>query len=89
MSREKSDVTRGDCLSSRREFLAGFADVGLVGRADNEPAWAVETSDWSGLPARPEERPLDFNALANDFDAWAMDPAHGLKTIAKDGRQVV
>jgi len=39
-------------------------------------------------PARPEERPLDFHALANAFDAWVMDPAHGLNTIAKDGRQV-
>src|SRR5450755_174305 len=87
-AREKSETTSGDCLSSRREFLAGFAALGLVGWADNEVAWAEDAPGWSGLPARPEERPLDFHALANAFDAWVMDPAHGLNTLAKDGRQV-
>ena len=87
-AREKSEMTSGDWLSSRREFLAGFAALGLVGWADKELAWAEETPGWSGLPARPEERPLDFHALANAFDAWVMDPTHGLNTLAKDGRQV-
>jgi hypothetical protein len=87
-AREKSEMTGGDWLSSRREFLAGFAALGLVGWADKEFAWADETSGWSGLPARPEEKPLDFHALANAFDAWVMDPTHGLNTLAKDGRQV-
>jgi hypothetical protein len=75
-------------LSSRREFLTGLAALGLIGWADKEVAWAEETLGWSGLPARPEERPLDFHALANAFDAWVMDPAHGLNTLTKDGRQV-
>jgi hypothetical protein len=87
-AREKSEMNRRDWLSSRREFLAGFAALGLSGLADKEIAWAEETPGWSGLPARPEERPLDFHALADAFDAWVMDPAHGLNTTAKDGRQV-
>jgi hypothetical protein len=40
------------------------------------------------LPDRPEEKPLDFHALANAFDAYVMDPAHGTNLRAKDGRQV-
>jgi len=87
-AREKNVITMGDWLSSRREFLSGFAALGLVGWADKELAWAEESLGWSGLPARPEERPLDFHALANAFDTWVMDTAHGLNTIAKDGRQV-
>ena len=86
--REKSEMTSGDWLSSRREFLAGFAALGLIEWADKELAWAEETSGWSGLPARPEDLPLDFHALANAFDTWVMDPAHGLNALAKDGRQV-
>ena len=81
-------MTGRDWLSSRREFLAGFAALGLIGWADREVAWAEETPGWSGLPDRPEEQPLDFHALANAFDAYVMDPAHGLNTCAKDGRQV-
>jgi hypothetical protein len=68
--------------------MAGFTALGLVGWTDRELAWAEESPGWSGLPDRPEERPLDFHALANAFDAWVMDPAHGLNTVAKDGRQV-
>jgi len=85
---EKGEMTGRAWLSSRREFLAGFAALGLVEWANKGLAWAEEASGWSGLPNRPEERPLDFNALANAFDAWIMDPTHGLNTIAKDGRQV-
>jgi len=88
VAREKSEMTGGDWVSSRREFVAGFAALGLVAWADTEIARAEETPGWSGLPARPEEKPLDFHALANAFDAWVMDPAHGLNTMAKDGRQV-
>jgi hypothetical protein len=87
-AREKSQVTRDNWLPNRREFLAGAAALSLVSWADREVAWAEETLSWSGLPARPEERPLDFHVLANAFDAWVMDPAHGLNTTAKDGRQV-
>ena len=88
MGTERSGTGGVNWLSNRRQFLAGFAALGLVGWADKELAWAEETHGWSGLPARPEERPLDFHVLANAFDAWVMDPAHGLNTLAKDGRQV-
>lgn len=87
-AKEKNEMTGRDWLTSRRQFLAGLGALGLAGWADKELAWAEETPGGSGLPARPEERPLDFHALANAFDAWVMDPAHGLYTVAKDGRQV-
>ena len=86
--REKSQMGSEDWLSSRREFLTGVTALGLVGWLEPGIVWAKEAPGWSGLPARPEERPLDFHALANAFDAWVMDPAHGLNTVAKDGRQV-
>jgi hypothetical protein len=86
--REKSEMDNGNWLPNRRDFLTGVTALGLVGWAEPGVAWATETPGWSGIPARPEERPLDFHALANAFDAWVMDPAHGLNTIAKDGRQV-
>lgn len=87
-TRQRSEMTSGDGLSSRREFLAGFAALGLVGWTDRKLAWAEEMPGWSGLPARPENRPLDFHALANAFDTWVMDPAHGLNSVSRDGRQV-
>ena len=85
---KRSETSSEDWMLNRREFLAGTAALGLAGWGAQRIAWAVETPGWSGLPARPEERPLDFHALANAFDAWVMDPAHGLNTTAKDGRQV-
>ena len=86
--REKSEMGSGDWLSNRRAFLKGVAVLGLVSWAEPGNLCAADSAGWSGLPARPEEKPLDFHALANAFDAWVMDPAHGLNTIAKDGRQV-
>jgi hypothetical protein len=87
--REKSGLVGiADRLPSRREFLLGIAALGLAARAEPEFASPETTPGWSGLPARPEEKPLDFHALADAFNAWVMDPAHGLYTTAKDGRQV-
>src|ERR1700677_394133 len=88
MEKEKSRLGIADALQSRREFLAGIAALGLAARAEQGFASPESKPGWSGLPARPEEKPLDFHALADAFDAWVMDPAHGLNTIAKDGRQV-
>lgn len=87
-AREMSGIGGGSWLSSRREFLAGMGALGLVGWAEPKFAWCQEGLEWHGLPNRPEERPLDYHALANAFDAWVMDPSHGLYTTAKDGRQV-
>jgi hypothetical protein len=84
----KREMSSRVWLSSRRDFLAGLAGLGLVEWAEPKLAWAEDSLGWSGLPNRPEERPLDFHAIANAFDAWVMDPAHGLNTVAKDGRQV-
>ena len=88
MSSEDILLDRVGPMPSRREFLAGLAVLGLAGWAERAVGAPVGTPGWSGLPDRPEERPLDFHALANAFDAYVMDPAHGTNLRAKDGRQV-
>jgi hypothetical protein len=75
-------------LPNRREFLAGLAGLGLAAWAEQAIGAAAGLSGWSGLPDRPEEQPMDFHALADAFDAYIMDPAHGVNLRAKDGRQV-
>ena len=88
LSTEERETEIAARLPNRREFLAGVAALGLGAWAEQGIGWAIESPGWSGLPARPEERPLDYHALANAFDAWMMDPAHGLYKRAKDGRLV-
>lgn len=87
MSKASGMVNEG-WQSSRREFLAGLAALGMAGWAEQAIAATAGTPGWSGVPDRPEARPLDFHALANAFDAYVMDPAHGANLRAKDGRQV-
>ena len=87
MSSAQPESALGSCKPSRREFLAGLAAMGLV--AQTKLGLAASLIDnWSGLPSRPHDPPLDFHALANAFDAYVMDPAHGVMLRAKDGRQV-
>ncbi len=86
ISSEKSE-TAPFWMPSRREFLAGLGALGVAGWTNPSIA-APGTSGWSGLPDRPSERPLDFHALADAFSAYVMDPAHGLNSRTKDGRQV-
>ena len=88
MKTEEREIATRDWLLNRREFLAGLTALGVAGWAEQGIGWAIEAPGWSGLPARPEERPLDFSLLANAFDAWVMDPAHGLYKHGKDGRLV-
>jgi len=78
----------GNWMPNRREFLAGFAALGLAGWTEQIAGALAGTNAWSGLPARPSEPPLDFHALASAFDAYVMDPAHGLNLHTKGGRQV-
>jgi hypothetical protein len=85
---EESAMLREGWVSSRREFLAGLAALGLAGWTEHAIGAPAGPYSWSGLPDRPEERPLDFHALANAFDAYVMNPAHGVNLRAKDGRQV-
>ena len=73
-------------LPDRREVLAGLAAMGVAPFTEWATGAAAET--WSGLPDRPEERPLDFHTVADAFDSYVMDPAHGVNLRAKDGRQV-
>src|SRR5580704_16413217 len=88
MNSPQCGVNEDSRMPNRREFLAGMSAVGLAGWTNQAISAAVPTNGWSGLPDRPTEQPLDFHALANAFDAYVMDPAHGLNTRAKDGRQV-
>ena len=87
-SNEKIAMHSGRRSPNRREFLAGLAAVGLAGWGTQPIGAATGTYSWSGLPDRPAERPMDFHALANAFDAYVMDPAHGVNLRAQDGRQV-
>ena len=75
-------------LPNRREFLAGLGALGLAGWAEQTLGKEPPAFGWTGLPDRPEKEPLDFNALATAFDAYVMDPSHGINLRAKDGRQV-
>ena len=88
VSNERNELDRVGWSPSRREFLAGLTALGLAEWTEQAIGAAPGTSGRSGLPDRPEERPLDFHALANAFDAYVMDPIHGVNLRAKDGRQV-
>jgi len=88
MEDEKDQLGPVSWITNRREFLAGLASLGLAGFAEQAFGAVTGTAGWSGLPDRPDERPLDFQALANAFNAFVMDPAHGTNLRAKDGRQV-
>src|ERR1019366_5658393 len=82
----KSD-SRG-WLPNRREFLSALVALGLAGWTEQAIEAVTEKLGGSGLPDRPEEQPLDFRALARAFDAYVMDPSHGVNLRANDGRQV-
>lgn len=88
ISNKESGMEHGVWSPSRREFMAGLAAAGLAVWAEQAIGATSATSGWSGLPDRPDERPMDFHALASAFDAYVMDPAHGVNLRAKDGRQV-
>jgi hypothetical protein len=88
MNSEKRGIGLGGWVTNRREFLAGLSALGLAGWSGLAIGEAPGEQSWSGLPDRPEEKPLDFHALADAFDAYVMDPAHGTNLRAKDGRQV-
>jgi hypothetical protein len=88
MKSEERGMESASLTPNRREFLAGLAALGVAGFAEQAIGEAAKTLGWTGLPDRPEERPLDFHALANAFSSYVMDPAHGVNRRGKDGRQV-
>jgi hypothetical protein len=88
MNSDEAGKVRNNWLVNRREFFGGMAALGLSGWAGKAFGAATAPAGWSGLPDRPQEQPLDFHSLANAFDAYLMDPAHGVNLRAKDGRQV-
>ncbi len=86
-SGRKEMMADGRWSPNRREFVAGMAALGIVARAGRAWGQAGEQPGWSGLPAKPEQPPLNFHPIADSFDAYVMDPAHGINRRAKDGRQ--
>ncbi len=72
---------------SRRKFLAGAAAAGLAGCTRTMFPMPAEPTGWSGLPPRPDQKPLDFGDLADAFDSYIMDPTHGVNLRDKTGRQ--
>ena len=88
MSGEGKWLNESGWLPNRREFLAALAAIGLAGSAGRAIGSMASGAGWSELPDRPKELPLDFHALADAFDAYVMDPSHGVNLRAKDGRQV-
>jgi hypothetical protein len=68
--------------------MTGVAAFGLAGSALPGVGASLSGPGATRMPARPEAQPLDFHALADAFDAYVMDPAHGTNLRAKDGRQV-
>ncbi|HTW81034.1 MAG TPA: hypothetical protein VME23_15915 [Terracidiphilus sp.] len=79
-------VDAGAGGASRRQFLIGATAAGLLTSAGRF-AFAQEKRGLADLPARPANQPLDFHSLANAFDAYVMDPAHGVILRDKTGRQ--
>lgn len=82
-----SELFTGGRLPNRREFLTGALALGISAKASRLQGEPVETAGWNRLPAQPEQLPLDLRRIADDFDAYVMDPAHGVNRRAKDGRQ--
>lgn len=72
---------------NRREFLAVVAAFGICAGTRLASGELPETNGWSGLPRRPEHQPLDFRQIADAFDTYVMDPAHGVNRRANDGRR--
>lgn len=71
---------------SRRRFLAAVT-AGVASFPGAGFGAPTEAAGWSGLPARPEQKPLDFRALADAFDVYVMDPAHSVNLRDRTGRQ--
>jgi hypothetical protein len=87
MADRKPESTGAQWLVSRRSFLAGAAAAGLAGCARTVFSMPSEPAEWSGLPARPDQKPLHFGEMADAFDSYVMDPSHGVNLRDKNGRQ--
>lgn len=87
MAPDKSETLSAQNQTTRRSFLAGAMAAGIASYAPGLQALAKEQAGWGGLPAKPEERLLDFAKMADAFDAYVMDPAHGVNLRDKTGRQ--
>lgn len=87
MAAQTPESPIGRWQTNRRKFLAGAAAVGLAGFSRSLFSTPAESAGWSGLPARPNQKPLDFGKIADAFDSYVMDPAHGVNLRDKTGRQ--
>jgi hypothetical protein len=87
MNDKGTEVFGEQWQTSRRKFLAGTAALGIATWTNTSSLLAVEPPGWTGLPAKPVDQPLDFRTFADAFDAYVMDPAHGVNLRDKTGRQ--
>ena len=87
MAEETPESTAARWQTSRRRFLAGVAAAGLAGCTRTMFSLPPESAGWSGLPPKPDQEPLDFGKMADAFDSYVMDPAHGVNLRDKTGRQ--
>jgi hypothetical protein len=88
MPEKKFETNHAGWQTSRRRFLAGAAAIaGLATCSLTLLSMEAEPAGWSGLPAKPDHQPLDFHTLADAFDSYVMDPAHGVNLRDKAGRQ--
>jgi hypothetical protein len=74
-----------EALFNRRKFLAGAAAFGLA--PWRAAAFSQPVDKWNLLPALPKEKPLDFRMMADAFDAYVMNPDHGVVKRNQHGRQ--
>src|ERR1700735_966933 len=88
VSDQDHELQVGRWSPNRRDFMTAIAALGVTGWVEQAIGAVAGTTGSSRLPERPEEHPLDFHALSNAFNAYVMDPAHGVNLRAKDGRQV-
>ncbi len=85
MGDQRIGETGVDVQVTRRTFFAGAAATAISGWA--HPMFAATSAGCSGLPTKPENKPLDFHSLADAFDAYIMNTAHGVNLRDKNGRQ--
>ena len=87
MAEQTSESAAPRWQTSRRRFLAGAVAASLAGCTRTMFSMPAESPGWSGLPPKPDREPLNFGEMADAFDSWVMDPAHGVNLRDKTGRQ--
>jgi hypothetical protein len=87
MADQTAESTEVQGQTSRRNFIAGAAAAGFASYSRTLFSMPGEPDGWNGLPARPDQKPLDFGKVAEAFDSYVMDPLHRVNLRDKTGRQ--